>query len=124
MKKIVYSFIFIFSASIALPVFAAHLVPGSVPKVEPLQPAPQNVYPNLNSNVQLQGGVPADSSSSSSVDQSQSQSGSLETAQNRPNSSQSKLSNFSLSSFSSNWVVIVIILLLIFGLAAWWLKRS
>lgn len=36
----------------ALPVYAAHRIPGTVPQLQPLQPIPVEVAPNVQHNVQ------------------------------------------------------------------------
>jgi len=48
-----YLFIFLLSFAIISPVYAARKVPGSVPDVQPLQPIPAGVSPNIDKNIQF-----------------------------------------------------------------------
>lgn len=58
-KKIVYSNIFLLTFFLPVFAFGAAAAPkpatkGEIPKVTPLQPAPEGVYPNVQNNIQFQ----------------------------------------------------------------------
>jgi len=54
--------------SIASPVFAVRLAPGSVPQTKPLQPIPEGIQPNLEENVQSRNVFPDAASESELTD--------------------------------------------------------
>jgi hypothetical protein len=50
-----YLVIIFLSFAIFSPVFAAKIVPGTVPQVQPLQPAPAGISPGFTKNIQSKG---------------------------------------------------------------------
>ena len=114
-KNMKYILIFFLTLSFAAPALAARQVPGTTPVVQPLQPPPQNVFPNVKANItQSQRYV----SGSASGSPAQTASSSTQNSGAALNSQSQGQSSSSASGFGFGKIIIIVLLAaLVVGLA-------